>query len=647
GIRSVSFKVNNHEITKDDTTYGTITLVDSGTYSKQNTHWSVTINPSAFEGATTDDINFYGIVTDDAGVGNQQMLSLATFIRDIDGPEVTLNSPKDADISTSNIIEVNKTITLNGTASDINGLSTSTNMELYFTKSSTLGNVTTAPTLSEDTTDADGNPVEGNIGSTGADAETKWVSIDDTRSHSNSWSFGGINTATLGGLTIEDGTEVYFTVKATDKAGNSSCAVPVKVTVDQNTDRPILSYNNLSWDSTANSNAGGVKEYNKNLSTLSGIITDDDGITKLCIAVADNQPSDLKTNSSYEITVNSTGAFSVPLGDDGSKTLWIYVKDTAGTEFITAATQTSGTTTTANPLAQPYLVFNGHKDSNNADIKSDDSTATTFKINNNPPVINKTAFGFYGTTAEGTVQTAPAQYYEFDNTNNYAGGSVRKNVVFEITAIPSNNVPIESVSLSVTGIPAGTTFTFTKAEDTTVGGVAAEIWRSAAVDVKSLTNPWTSGTKSLTYTVVDKSGLSATSETKQLVIDNESPKVTLISPGGDEVTGVVTLSGSTTDTHTVDELRFKVVDNRYFSSYNTLNTDAQTAVNNDAKTATTLNAQTNNSTFSFVLNGTAVGSNVNPRLPTSTAGVSDSESGINLAPRPAGYGENDDTRQLT
>ena len=625
GIRSVSFKVNNHEITTTDSTYGTITLVDSGTYSKQNTHWSVTINPSAFEGASTDDINFYGIVTDDAGVGNQQMLSLATFIRDIDGPEVTLNSPKDADISTSNIIEVNKLITLNGTASDINGLSTSTNMELYFTKSSTLGNVTTAPTLTTGT--------NGNIGT---DAETKWVSIDDTKSHSNSWSFGGINTATLGGSTIADGTEVYFTVKATDKAGNSSCAVPVKVTVDQNTDRPILSYNNLSWDSTANSNAGGVKEYNKNLSTLSGIITDDDGITELRIAVAATKPADFATNSAYVRTVNSTGAFSVPLGDDGTKKLWIYVKDTAGTEFITAAT--------AGNLSQPYLVFNGNTS------KHSDSAATSFIINNTSPVITHSAFGYGNTETAATTAattTTSSAYSAFTNTS-YAGGTVRKYVVFAITATTSNNVPVESVKVSVSGISAPISFPVANKSERSGN---AETWYTDPIDISA----WTHGNHTLSFTVEDASGLSAISEPKQFIIDNMGPSVSLISPRGEEVTNPVSLEGTATDDydHAVSKIGFVIVDNRYYNANGTFVTNAQNQIKAAAKTAADTNNRTGTtSSWNFTLNGVATQEGkVNPSLPTSegsgTGGIENAATGINRAPVPQGYGEDDDTRNLT
>lgn len=634
GIRSVSFKVNNHEITTTDTTYGTITLNSSTSpYTKQNTHWSVTIDPSAFTGATTDDINFYGIVTDDAGVGNQQMLSLATFIRDIDGPEVTLNSPKDADISTTDVTEVNKLITLSGTASDINGLSTSTNMELYFTKSSTLGDVTTEPTLSADTTDADGNPVEGNIGT---NAATKWVSIG-TKAHANSWSFGGINTASLGGSTIADGTEVYFTVKATDKAGNSSCSVPVKVTVDQNTDRPILSYNNLSWDSTANNGEGGVKQYNKNLSTLSGIITDDDGIAELRIAVANTQPENFTADTdaartAYRITPNSTGAFSKDLGDDGTKKLWIYVKDTAGTEFITAAT--------AGTLSQPYFVFNGNTS------KYSDNEATSFIINNTSPVITHSAFG-YGSTETAATTAATSASSAFTSTS-YAGGTVRKYVVFAITATTSNNVPVKSVKVSVSGISAPINFPAANKSERTGN---AETWYTDPIDISE----WTHGSHTLSFTVEDASGLSAMSEPKQFIIDNMGPSVSLISPRGEEVTSPVSLEGTSTDDydHAVSKIGFVVVDNRYYNADGTFVTNAQNLIKAAAKSAADTNNRTGTtSSWSFTLNGVATEDNkINPSLPTSegsaAGGIEHATTGINRAPVPEGYGEDDDTRNLT
>ncbi|MCR5187726.1 MAG: hypothetical protein K6C97_02230, partial [Treponema sp.] len=151
--------------------------------------WSYTI-PTA--DMTSGGINF--TVKDKAG--NSQDYTLFQMVVDNTPPEVVLKTPNDAGSAAGT--QINGTISLSGTASDSNGLSTTESLKLYYTTMD-------SPSVESFTS--------------GNDASTGWKEISTT-AHGNSWTFTNIDTSSLE-KENQDTTTVYFTVAATDKAGNT------------------------------------------------------------------------------------------------------------------------------------------------------------------------------------------------------------------------------------------------------------------------------------------------------------------------------------------------------------------------------------------------------------------------------------------
>ena len=136
---------------------------------------------------------------------------------------------------------------------------------------------------------------------------------------------------------------------AYDKAGNNNISGTnkldedvsingklIQVTVDKHSDRPIIKFTNLS--------SSGTTAY-INATTLNASVEDDDGISEVKVKISETEP-DWSTVSKLDI---SSRGFKVDLGAEGEKTIWFYIKDSAGGEFTTKAD--------AGNLKQPYLLF--------------------------------------------------------------------------------------------------------------------------------------------------------------------------------------------------------------------------------------------------------------------------------------------------
>ena len=334
-------------------------------------------------------------------------------------------------------------------------------------------------------------------------------------------------------------------------------------------------------------------------------------------------PADLLTNDEYKVSVNS-GAFSVELGADGTKSLWIYVKDSAGGEFQTA--DTSGN------LYQPYLIFDNHKDADNKDIKTNNNAAVNFAINSSAPKIN--TFEYKTSSDENTFGDTLTAL----GTTNIVGGNSKKYVIFALNV--ESKVPVKSVKVAASGYSAEYNFTKTGTQN------GSEIWTSVSVD----TSAWDEGTNTLTFTVEDASGL-ITVETKQMTTDYTAPSVSITSPKADDVTGEVTLSGITTDVYSdVAKIGFEVVGNYAYSSQGVLDSAKFDDVRSAAKASVdTLVPVSSPSGWSFTLDGierTVAGDTYkNPKLPASEADVENSQSGIDKAP--LAHEGVEDVRKLT
>ena len=565
--------------------------------------WSVTI-PVAELPNTSGYCSVSVTAIDAAGEGNTETKNIGNVVVDREFPTVDMKAISDADLTLDDV-QVNGRITIEGTARDSYGLK------------EILGLCYKVSSSASDTISAPANQTS--IPESGWTAPSGWTKVACELEESEvltAWTFNNINTNILDGQNpITDGSIVWISAAVQDMAGNVKYSTPKKVIVDQNSDRPIIKFSNLSWDSSLADEAGGVKEYNKNLSTLTGTISDDDGISDFKIKLSSTEiTAEPALDNMTDVEVTS-GSFSINLGSDGQKYIWIYVKDINGVEFKTSA---------ASSLAQPYLIFDNHKDSDGKDIRSNSTENLSFAINSTPPVISSSK---YKAGASDSFADEQAQAL---STTNYVGGSVKKYVGFSLEL--TSAVPIASVKASASGVPGDVAFSENE---------NASSWDSPAINV--MAEAWGEGVHTITFTVEDASGLT-TVETKQITVDKTGPEVTLTSPGADDITGTIVLKGTSTDNYSevdVEEVGFAILDNRYYSPLGTLKAGAENDVQAAAKASVASLVRVGSpKTWTYTL-----GANQNPTLPSSEAAVENAESGINLSP--LSHVNNEDVRQVT
>lgn len=287
GVKSLSISVTTSQVN----TY-TATIGNSNT-------WTASV-PNSIFASLSGNYTLTATAVDKAGTGNTSTLPVATILVDTTAPTLTLNSPTDADTST-NTTEINGRISLGGSASDANGLSTSDNLTLYYTWSDTIKNKTDANLVPSDF---------------GTDASTQWVEISSI-SAVNNWTFNNINTASLEKEYKENETPkttLYLMASAKDKAGNTGYSNRVTAIVDQDSDRPIIKFTNLELSTEMTSSTPLPFASN----SLYGSVTDDDGIISIKYKIGED--------GEFTTVSGSNGSFNISLSD-GSKNLSFEVTD--------------------------------------------------------------------------------------------------------------------------------------------------------------------------------------------------------------------------------------------------------------------------------------------------------------------------------
>ncbi len=106
-------------------------------------------------------------------------------------------------------------------------------------------------------------------------APTGWTKLDGLAmtygSNTSKWTFQGLDTNTT---EFNDKT-VYFTAAVIDKAGNIGYSTPVKVIVDQDSNRPTIKITSMLLDGMTSDNRKGSTE-----SEITGSVSDDDGVPR-------------------------------------------------------------------------------------------------------------------------------------------------------------------------------------------------------------------------------------------------------------------------------------------------------------------------------------------------------------------------------
>ena len=382
GIESITVKVNDKEIPAEGSTEaetsvnGTIKLYKGSvsqensktviTYSEGNTtktkeindeyknisqfddkklYWELEIKPAVFDGVESGNVSVYATVKDRAGTGNSQTVTIATVNVDKKPPTAEIRTPckaGDTDIS------VNKLIEVSGIASDKSQIEKV--LGLYYKAGEAA--------KPDDNTAVESLTADG------------WTRINVNTGDTNNWSFKGIDTRKL-----PDG-EISMTVAVKDMAGNIGYADTIKVTVDQDSDRPVLNLSQIGKELTT------IKTKN-----VYGSIRDDDGTVRkfwywpkykngVEVVPPTTAPEDNDDKDWIPVTV-SGNSWSIDSTESDGETIWFFaVEDAEGTIFWTCAKDENDADDT---LSQPYILYKGES------VKDNNSTGISFKYDTNPP----------------------------------------------------------------------------------------------------------------------------------------------------------------------------------------------------------------------------------------------------------------------
>ncbi len=349
----------------------------------------------------------------------------------------------------------------------------------------------------------------------------------------------------------------YVILVATDMAGNTSInttsvslANAIKYDVDRDTDRPTISFNELTGSS------GYTQKYRVN---IGGIVSDDDAVAEVKISSTAIDTSE--GWASVPSLISSSGASTVSFdytpsdSSDGPKTLYIYVKDSQGGEFWTGNSVS---------WMQPKVKYAGSTSETSL------SNVISYSFDSKAPSASVTMS--VGSDKTGTFETPSGI--------SRVGGTTRKWVVLKVNAGDENGIA------SVVGKFSGseTDYNF-KAPDTEDG---AGDW-TCEIDAGTQ-----SGQKIFNITVTDGSGFT-TQRQVSFIFDNAGPKVTMITTTSltTALDGAAEIIGTTTDEEGsgIVDLRHLVLTNEMADlsdgdliyNFNNMSSAERTAQNQDTE----------------------------------------------------------------
>ncbi|WP_294429312.1 Ig-like domain-containing protein [uncultured Treponema sp.] len=467
--------------------------------------------------------------------GNSYTDTIATIQIDKADPVVTITSPTAS--------RVNKTITIEGSASDAGGFDYAVIKAVTGTKNGetvTYGDYTELAS----TKNADGTT---NASVYNADTGVWTVELDTFTSDY-----------------APDSTEKPLKIRVTayDKAGNSKSEEKT-YTIAQNDDRPVIKITNLT-DLGSSAQDRFVLKYGTK-SQVIATVSDDDGIDKVYISETPFTGTETApTNSEYnttEGTVTFTPSADATAGKnvDAQKSFYIYVKDSKGTEFYTTYQSKNSVT--------DYLNIPKVKVNNTDLADSENAAAFTYRSDSSSPtVVDIQALAYKSNGSEnGGLKEGTSEYTEYEgvNASYIVGGTEKQQARFKISASDASG--IDGIALEITYKDSGNaehtlklrskdsdaiadstyevkgTFTEYAKDGATEKTEAA--WTTEPIDFSSIP----SGNVTIKVIPYDKLGLVGNGNATFLV-DNSSPEIAIRTPvSGTEVTGSVEITGTATD----------------------------------------------------------------------------------------------------
>lgn len=383
----------------------------------ENGVYKVTIPKDDLPGAA-DTTGSYAIsvtAKDKAGEGNSNTITVGSVIVDRKKPIVKIGNISDADISTTDKLDVNGTLTISGTAEDESGFDSEKPIKVEYSENGT-----------------DWNEITGLTGT-----NNNWsVAVDTT------------NTTDTSKPIFTDNTSYTVRVTAKDLAGNEESETK-EIYINQNSDRPVIKFTNLDrlGEGTAADPYSYILKYGTR-ARLEGSITDDDADSSKVVTTfkASTSPITSETANSIGslITYNAaSGDFTfepykvvnsnpVPDTADGQKTIYFYIKDNKGKEYY--STYNTG----SNPaLNRPYQIYK-------TDAKTNNIETLTYRSDGTPP---ESTVQLQAYTATAVTENGETTYTYTENgskvslgANCLVGGPTKNSVDFTVTATDGNGI---------------------------------------------------------------------------------------------------------------------------------------------------------------------------------------------------------------
>ena len=486
----------------------------------------------------------YGRVIDAAGnYGSDTVIQ--TFTVDTTNPVVRITSHSNGSV-------VNKTITLNGSVIDAN-IGAGAVPVLYY---------------SEDNTDW-----------TAATTVTGGM-VSDAKIENSQWSLKFDTSKLFNGNTSKD---YYIAVAISDAAGNindykaadlSSGNVStekIKISIDQDSDRPEITFNNVTLSNIPAGESSAMAMTSSNsvwirTSVIYGTVKDDDGVSSVEYSLDGTNYSDTYEDaegSTQQVYENGSWQILIP---DGAASVYFKVTDTEGTEF------TSSAGTAGSPLAGIDLNAPKIKDSKPNNYGYRTGAGVTASSN----IYDTVLYATFDTTSPDI----PYYYYTRNDCSEITAETLSEMDKWTTAKIEDAGwKSLNQISTEIFGGPGSKFYIWTKASDANgINALFIKLGENVQTEkVHKKIDPITTGTKkdgyylglyeidtskddgTVSLVINAKDAANGTADQKfMLVQDNAAPMVTIRSPSssGMNYYGSVNnnMHGITEDAHGIQEL---------------------------------------------------------------------------------------------
>ena len=508
GVKDLTFKLggNSNTITPTNLNYST-TAITSTTLPTNYSAYSATSSTTYKSWQAEFTFTSSGTLTvQGKNNANKETttLSVVNVVYDNAAPVVKISSPaKNEKLKAAGL-------TISGTANDGtgSGLSSGTSdIIVYYTKLSSLGGVTTAPTSISSSTNH-------------GDASSKWVKLGTTASDTN-WSF---TLSSVNDTITPDGanTALYFTASAKDiaGAGNVGYAVPVTVIVDRK--KPVYDSSALTIGGKTHSEmtASTKPWFSTDTLVVKGKYTDDgktgSGVNTIIYKLDSNSEVELPTTD---------GTFNTNIsGFTANSTLKIKAKDKAGneTDWTTYTVQADTSTTT--------LTVDTYKAGNDSEqtaagtvyVKSGTQITLTGQYKNTVSGVKPLEFKLGDTSLDVKYSTNGTSFADYNNS------SAKTYTKWQATFTPSAGgtitvngsnyaeVPVTASSFQLTVDGEDPTLENLKLKETTGSGddaVTKEAYLNETTETYYINNTVTTKSFKLTGVTTDDYGVEKVSFT--------------------------------------------------------------------------------------------------------------------------------------